>query len=124
MRITREEAAEIARKANAGRPTFATGNPLIGNGILEQAVVATKLLTQSPEWNVFLQRVQAFIDQERKTLVAMGDAIALPNLASEQVLQAQRHMAVAKARIEAWEQVQRLPVEIIEMATAPNEPKQ
>jgi hypothetical protein len=85
-------------------------------GMLDQAKIASQNLTGSHEWNVFLQRVQALIDQERRLLTAMSESMAIPNLTSDQVLQAHRHMLATKARIEAWEQVISLPKEILETA--------
>lgn len=101
----------LVKKA-AERATFSSSTGF-ASPFLEQARVASEHLTSSPEWNVFMQRVQALVDAERNLLNGMGDALALPNLTSEQVLQGQRHMLAAKAKIDAWEQVIRLPKEII-----------
>lgn len=84
--------------------------------LLEQASVAMKQLTGDPLWDVFLQRLQVFIDEERKLMVAMADAIALPNLTSEQILQAQRHLLASKHKVEAWEQILELPKQLSGMA--------
>lgn len=121
MRVSYQEAMELLQKRRAEDPRAQAVHTLSGT-ILDQAVVASEHLTGSLEWNVFLQRVQALVDTERKVLAAMGDSIALPNLTSEQVLQGQRHMLATKAKIEAWEQVLRLPKEIIDRAekTAPS----
>lgn len=106
---------ELLQKRRADDPRAQAVVGLAGT-ILDQAAVASEHLTGSHEWNVFLQRVQALVDTERKVLAAMGESLALPNLTSEQVLQGQRHMLATKAKIEAWEQVLRLPKEIIDRA--------
>lgn len=85
-----------------------------GSRFIEQAALASEHLTSDPVWNVFLQRVQAMVAQERATLAAMAEHIGLPNLTAEQILQAQRHMVAAKSRIEAWEIILNLPKELIE----------
>lgn len=114
MRVSRAEAEQIlAQRRPADAPYVAAQNA-IASRFLEQAKVATHHLTGSHEWNVFLQRVQAWIDQERATLAAMSDSTLLPNLTSEQILQAHRHMLAAKTRIDAWEQVLQLPKQILE----------
>ena len=113
MKVSFAEAQDHFDKQRAKRPEYQAGKPAVSQALLEQAVVASANLTASHEWNVFLQRVQAWIDQERAGMHAMADAVALPNLTSEQILQAQRHMLVTKAKIEAWDQVISLPKEII-----------
>jgi len=113
MKVSFAEAQDFFKERARKSPDYQAGKPGVPQTLLEQAVVASKHLTASPEWNVFLQRIQVWIDQDRKSLQAMGDAIALPNLTSEQILQGQRHMLVTKAKIEAWEQVISLPKEII-----------
>lgn len=115
MRVSYQEAMELLAKGRANDPRAHAVQTLTGT-ILDQAVVASEHLTGSHEWNVFLQRVQALVDQERRVLAVMGESLALPNLTSEQVLQGQRHMLATKAKIEAWEQVLRLPKEIIDTA--------
>lgn len=115
MRVSYQEAIEILSKNRPADARTASTQGLAG-ALLDQARVASEHLTGSHEWNVFLQRIQALIDAEKKLLAAMADSIALPNLTSEQVLQGQRHMLITKAKIEAWEQVLRLPKEIIDTA--------
>ena len=106
---------DLLKKRREEDPRGQAVHTLAGT-VLDQAAVASEHLTGSLEWNVFLQRVQALVDQERRVLAAMGESLALPNLTSEQVLQGQRHMLATKAKIEAWEQVLRLPKEIIDTA--------
>jgi hypothetical protein len=120
LRVSYQEAVELLAKKRV-EAQRQQGSTVLAGGLLEQAVVASEYLTSSHEWNVFLQRVQALVDQERKLMAAMGDALALPNLTSEQVLQGQRHMLATKAKIEAWEQVLRLPKEIIDRAGTPEQ---
>lgn len=115
MRVSYQEAMDLLKKRRSDDPRAQVVHTLAGT-VLDQAAVASEHLTGSHEWNVFLQRVQALVDQERKVLGAMGESIALPNLTSEQVLQGQRHMLATKAKIEAWEQVLRLPKEIVDTA--------
>jgi primosomal protein N' len=112
VRISRSEAQALLSKAKAEQEARARA-AYASNPLLDQARVASEMLTGSPQWDVFLQRIQALIEQERTLLGGMAEALAIPNLTSEQVLQGQRHLLSTKAKIEAWEQVLRLPKEII-----------
>lgn len=113
MRTSPEEVAEFRRQLRnqAGKPPRTDGP--INDRLLQQAIVATEVLTGDAAWDVFLQRVQALIDGTRKDLAAMAEHHALPNLTSEQILQQQRHMLAAKERINAWEMVLSLPKQIM-----------
>lgn len=105
MKVTREEADALARQSAPQRrhaPQPASPE------LLRQAQVATEKLTGLPEWDVFLQRIQAWIDAERQKLAAMAENLP-PNMTSEQVLQAHRHMIHSRAKVEAWEQALALP---------------
>lgn len=121
MKVSYQEAMDLMKK-NRGSDPRSQAVPTLAGTMLDQAAIASEHLTNSHEWNVFLQRVQSLIDYDRRLLAAMGDSISLPNLTSEQVLQAQRHMLVTKAKIEAWEQVIRLPKEIIDTAEKSAQP--
>jgi hypothetical protein len=123
LRVSRDEVREAFEKSAAKRGDHQNPRQVPPSALLEQAKIASIHLTQSPEWNVFLQRIQALVDEERKLLNAMAESVAIPNMTSEQILQAQRHMLVARARIETWEQVIRLPSTLIEMG-ARKEPPQ
>ena len=84
---------------------------------LKQAAVAMDALTRSPEWNAFLQTVQA--DQERDAQALQGVTDVLRSMAYLDVpqLQALRHEAIVlQARIEARESVIALPRKILEAA--------
>lgn len=116
MRVTYDEAIQVATKTKSDDLKNKNA-PIAYSAMLDQARIASEHLTGSHEWNVFMQRIQSLIDQERRLLSAMSESMAIPNLTSDQVLQAHRHMLVTKARIEAWEQVIRLPREIMETAT-------
>lgn len=105
MKVTREEADSVAREyQRRAAPRTAPASP----ELLRQAQVAQEKLTGLPEWDVFLQRVQAWIDAERQKLAAMAESMP-PSMTSEQVLQAHRHMVDSRAKVEAWEQVLALP---------------
>lgn len=117
MRASFDEAREVLARLGKKQAEVRSFQPAAMQSLLDQARVASEHLTGSHEWNVFLQRIQVWVDQERRALQVMGESLALPNLTSEQVLQGQRHMLVAKARLEAWEQVIQLPKEIIETAS-------
>jgi primosomal protein N' len=114
MRITRTEAEMLLAQRHKVDAPYAHAQGAISARFLEQAVVATQHLTGSHEWNVFLQRIQAWVEQDKTLLHTMAESMALPNLTSEQVLQAQRHMLAARARLDAWEQVLALPKQILE----------
>ena len=111
MRVSREEAAALAAEI---RKKVVALQPRQDDRLLAQAVTATANLTGRPEWDVFLQRIQFFIDEETKALNGMAAALAIPNMTSEQILAGQRHMLAAQTRIDAWQQVLRLPKEILE----------
>lgn len=112
MRISRSEAQAHLRKGVSEQEARARA-AFASSPLLEQARVASEMLTGTPQWDVFLQRIQALIEQEKTLLGGMAEALAIPNLTSEQILQGQRHLLSTKAKIEAWEQVLRLPKEII-----------
>jgi len=116
MRIDRAEADAYFAEAAKKRPMPQSQHPADPR-LLAQAEVSIVNLTGDPAWNVFLQRVQALINEEHEALIAMAGAMALPNLTSEQILQAQRHMLAANTRIEAWETILRLPNDILNAAT-------
>ena len=105
MKVTREEADALARQS---APQRRLATQPASPELLRQAVVATEHLTGQPEWDVFLQRIQAWIDDERRKLAAMAEHMP-PNMTSEQVLQAHRLMIDSRAKVEAWEQVLALP---------------
>lgn len=111
--ITRAEVDAYQANLKASRPKmwpheFRGPDP----ALLKQAQVATQQLTGHPAWDVFLQRVQKLIDDERVALNGMADTM-LPNMTSENVLMVHRHMLAAKARIEAWERVLEIPKAIL-----------
>lgn len=123
MRVTPEDVADMLKRTAATRPKALPGamqGQHIDPRVLQQAKVATEHLTADPNWNVFLQRVQAFIDGERRLLSVASETSAMPNLTGEQILQAHRHMVAMKAKIEAWELVLQLPNAIL-TAEAPAE---
>lgn len=120
MRVTREEVDAMRRETAKDRPKMwpeEMRRPYAEPQILQQAKVATEHLTGTPEWDVFLQRVQAFVVNERATLLAAMEATLSPSLTTEQIQQAHRQMLAMKAKIEAWETVLRLPNAIMESAT-------
>lgn len=114
MRVTRAEAETLLSGSRKADAPYVHAQTAISSRFLDQAVVATRHLTGSHEWNVFLQRIQALVEQDTTLLHTMAESMALPNLTSEQVLQAQRHMLAARARLDAWEQVMALPKQILE----------
>lgn len=118
MRVTREEVEALRKTERPKMWPDEMRRPYAEPQILKQAQVATSHLTSDPAWDVFLQRVQALIEHERKALAAMSTHM-LANMTSEQILQAHRHMAVANAKVEAWEQVLRLPNAILGGTEAP-----
>lgn len=118
MRIDRQEADAFFAAQTKKRPLPQAQSQGLDQRLLAQAEIATANLTGDPAWDVFLQRVQALIDSEREILTAMAQALAMPNLSSEQILQGQRQMLAANTRIEAWETVLRLPGEILDAARA------
>lgn len=107
MKVTREEVDSLMRLKP--RPDLAVGP---ASEMLRQAQIATEHLTGMPEWDVFLQRVQVWIDEERQRLAAMAENMP-PNMTSEQVLQAHRFVIESRTKVQAWEQVLRLPKEIL-----------
>lgn len=115
MRVTREEVDAFARKFESAREARV---PQASPELLRQAQVATDKLTGQPEWDVFLQRIQAWIDDERRKLAAMAEHMP-PNMTSEQVLQAHRHMIDSRAKVEAWEQVLALPKALLSPGETP-----
>lgn len=112
MKITRTEVEAFMRTAQKqlGAPGQSFG--AYPQDLLHQAQVATEMLTGVPEWDVFLQRVQGFVDAEKKLVEGMTENLP-PAMTSEQVLQAHRHIIHSRARIEAWEKVLSLPKEIL-----------
>ena len=106
MKVTREEADALVREFEK-RAAPRMAQPASPD-LLRQAQVATEKLTGLPEWDVFLQRIQAWIDDERQKLAAMAEHMP-PSMTSEQVLQAHRHIIDSRAKVEAWEQVLALP---------------
>lgn len=123
MRITRAEAETLLAERRKTDAPYANPQAAISARFLEQAVVATQHLTGSHEWNVFLQRIQALVEQDKTLLHTMAESMALPNLTSEQVLQAQRHMLATRARLDAWEQVLALPKQILGARDPEDNPK-
>lgn len=115
MRVSYDEAMDLASKQKNADAKVRNSHAF-PSAMLEQARVSSLHLTGSHEWNVFLQRIQALVDAERRLLTAMAESMSIPNLTSEQIMQAQRHMLVTKARIDAWEQVMNLPKEIMEQS--------
>ena len=110
MKIDRREFESFRRENPRPQHTpFAGEFPV---DLLRQAQVATAHLTGTPEWDVFLQRVQGWIDTETKLVASMTDNLPA-SMTSEQVLQAHRHILQARAKIEAWEQVLSLPKAIL-----------
>ena len=111
MRVTRAEAQESLDRSERAGPQQLRGK--VAPKFLEQAEVATRHLTGRPEWDVFLQRVQALIDQEQTLILSLAGAIASPNLTNDQIFQAQRHLLASKQRVEAWELILSLPQDIL-----------
>lgn len=124
MKITPEEYSEAMKKLGVGGyggTAVARDAPraVFFDSMLRQAQVATERLTGDPAWNVFLQRVQAFIAEEEVTLGSLPVQLVNPNLPIESVQQIRVQMVASKARIDAWTKVLSLPNEILETTATP-----
>lgn len=116
MRITHQEAMALAKQRDPRAASQQAASP----ELLRQAVVATEHLTGLPEWDVFLQRIQVFVDDERRLISAMTDNLPA-TMTSEQVLQAHRRICESRAKVEAWERVLSLPKSLLSASSS--EPK-
>lgn len=116
MRVTHEEAMTQMRE-RARQPTpMAIGREVVAPDLLRQAKLATEYVTGLPEWDVFLQRIQAFVNDERAVIAAMAENMPA-TMTSEQVLMAHRRILESKAKVEAWERVLALPKNLLSAAS-------
>lgn len=116
MRITHQEAMTLAKQRDPRAQQSSGASP----ELLRQAVVAMENLTGLPEWDVFLQRIQAFVDDERRLIAAMVDNMPA-TMTNEQILAAHRRILESKAKVEAWERVLSLPKSLL--SASPSESK-
>ena len=108
MRVTQKEVLEFRKKAKEK-------NALNKYQAVEQATVSNELLTNSPEWNIYLQELQAILDKSKEARLSFQLRLEDPEVSDPiEVTAIRNKIFILNERIGILDSVMRLPKDIIE----------
>jgi len=110
MPPTRREVERAIRES----PPSAAAETQYWKSILQSAAVSSEHLTQSPEWNAYLEKLQVLLNDAKVSaatwLERLGGAME-----DKDVRVAQFNYQAAHARVKTLEEVMALPSELIQL---------
>lgn len=115
MTYERDEYRRVLSELNAKAKAGANGARREQLAMLAQAEVSARLLTGSPEWDIFLQMLQATVDRFKANRDSLDEMLKDPRLANaDDIIRTKIQYIQADTYVRALEGVVSLPVDIIE----------
>lgn len=79
----------------------------------EQAAVSKEKLTNSPEWNIFLQELQKKLEEAETGLQALKDGLSDPGMPDSQVLSVRNTILIYTERVGTLSAIIALPSDVM-----------
>ncbi len=112
MTVTREQFD--ARQSEIRQNEYHT-RTRVNEGLLQQAVVASELLTQHPAWDVYLQRIQILLNDAEGELAHWREKVA-GAYADADLRMVQMQVNIFQDRVQTLKHCMNLPKEILSHA--------